>query len=47
VLKLRFIDKINLWEQVMYHVRQDSLSGPAVIAYADTLIRADFELDPS
>lgn len=23
----------------------DSLSGPAVIAYADTLIRADFELD--
>lgn len=23
-----------------------SLSGPAVIAYADTLIRADFELDP-
>jgi glucose-1-phosphate thymidylyltransferase len=27
-------------------VRQDSLSGPAVIAYADTLIRADFELDP-
>jgi glucose-1-phosphate thymidylyltransferase len=28
-------------------VRQDSLSGPAVIAYADTLIRADFELDPS
>jgi glucose-1-phosphate thymidylyltransferase len=24
---------------------QDSLSGPAVIAYADTLIRADF-LDP-
>ena len=25
---------------------QDSLSGPAVIAYADTLIRADFELDP-
>jgi len=24
-----------------------SLSGPAVIAYADTLIRADFELDPS
>lgn len=26
---------------------KDSLSGPAVIAYADTLIRADFELDPS
>jgi glucose-1-phosphate thymidylyltransferase len=25
---------------------KDSLSGPAVIAYADTLIRADFELDP-
>ncbi|WP_417557058.1 sugar phosphate nucleotidyltransferase [Mesoflavibacter zeaxanthinifaciens] len=24
----------------------DSLSGPAVIAYADTLIRADFNLDP-
>lgn len=24
---------------------QDSLSGPAVIAYADTLIRADFDLD--
>ncbi len=24
-----------------------SLSGPAVIAYADTLIRAEFELDPS
>ena len=24
---------------------KDSLSGPAVIAYADTLIRADFELD--
>jgi glucose-1-phosphate thymidylyltransferase len=24
---------------------KDSLSGP-VIAYADTLIRADFELDP-
>lgn len=24
---------------------EDSLSGPAVIAYADTLIRADFELD--
>jgi len=24
---------------------QDSLSGPAVIAYADTLIRADFNLD--
>jgi glucose-1-phosphate thymidylyltransferase len=23
-----------------------SLSGPAVIAYADTLIRADFDLDP-
>jgi glucose-1-phosphate thymidylyltransferase len=26
-------------------VRKDSLSGPAVIAYADTLIRADFDLD--
>jgi glucose-1-phosphate thymidylyltransferase len=26
---------------------KESLSGPAVIAYADTLIRADFELDPS
>lgn len=26
---------------------KDSLSGPAVIAYADTLIRADFELDTS
>ncbi|MBK0369557.1 sugar phosphate nucleotidyltransferase [Flavobacterium agrisoli] len=25
---------------------KDSLSGPAVVAYADTLIRADFELDP-
>ena len=25
---------------------KESLSGPAVIAYADTLIRADFELDP-
>lgn len=25
----------------------DSLSGPAVIAYADTLIRADFKLDPA
>lgn len=25
---------------------KDSLSGPAVIAYADTLIRADFKLDP-
>jgi glucose-1-phosphate thymidylyltransferase len=25
---------------------QDSLSGPTVIAYADTLFRADFELDP-
>ncbi len=25
---------------------KDSLSGPAVIAYADTLIRANFELDP-
>ncbi|MGY0391307.1 sugar phosphate nucleotidyltransferase [Bizionia sp. KMM 8389] len=25
---------------------QESLSGPAVIAYADTLIRADFNLDP-
>jgi glucose-1-phosphate thymidylyltransferase len=24
---------------------KDSLSGPAVIAYADTLIRADFDLD--
>ena len=24
----------------------DSLSGPAVVAYADTLIRADFTLDP-
>jgi glucose-1-phosphate thymidylyltransferase len=24
----------------------ESLSGPAVIAYADTLIRADFDLDP-
>jgi glucose-1-phosphate thymidylyltransferase len=24
---------------------EDSLSGPAVIAYADTLIRADFDLD--
>ncbi|NLN26369.1 MAG: NTP transferase domain-containing protein [Bacteroidetes bacterium] len=24
---------------------EDSLSGPAVVAYADTLIRADFELD--
>ncbi|CAA9202500.1 sugar phosphate nucleotidyltransferase [Flavobacterium collinsii] len=26
---------------------KESLSGPAVIAYADTLIRADFELDPA
>lgn len=26
---------------------EESLSGPAVIAYADTLIRADFELDPN
>lgn len=26
---------------------KESLSGPAVIAYADTLIRADFELDTS
>ncbi|MEL6483726.1 MAG: sugar phosphate nucleotidyltransferase [Bacteroidota bacterium] len=26
---------------------KESLSGPAVIAYADTLIRADFELDAS
>lgn len=26
---------------------KDSLSGPAVIAYADTLIRADFNLDPT
>lgn len=26
---------------------KESLSGPAVIAYADTLIRADFELDPT
>lgn len=26
---------------------KDSLSGPAVIAYADTLIRADFDLDMS
>lgn len=25
---------------------KESLSGPAVIAYADTLIKADFELDP-
>ncbi|MGB3590873.1 MAG: sugar phosphate nucleotidyltransferase [Nonlabens sp.] len=25
---------------------QESLSGPAVVAYADTLIRADFKLDP-
>src|SRR5210317_1931634 len=25
---------------------KDSLSGPAVIAYADTLIRADFDLNP-
>ncbi len=26
---------------------KDSLSGPAVIAYADTLIQADFDLDPT
>lgn len=26
---------------------KESLNGPAVVAYADTLIRADFELDPS
>lgn len=26
---------------------KDSLQGPAVIAYADTLIQADFELDPA
>lgn len=26
---------------------KESLSGPAVIAYADTLIRADFNLDPN
>jgi glucose-1-phosphate thymidylyltransferase len=26
---------------------KDSLSGPAVIAYADTLIRANFKLDPN
>ena len=26
---------------------KESLSGPAVIAYADTLIRADFDLDPN
>lgn len=26
---------------------KDSLSGPAVIAYADTLIQANFDLDPS
>jgi len=26
---------------------KESLSGPAVIAYADTLIQADFDLDPS
>jgi len=25
---------------------EDSLSGPAVVAYADTLIRADFDLNP-
>ncbi|WP_338732207.1 sugar phosphate nucleotidyltransferase [Mangrovimonas cancribranchiae] len=25
---------------------KESLSGPAVVAYADTLIRADFDLDP-
>jgi glucose-1-phosphate thymidylyltransferase len=25
---------------------KESLSGPAVIAYTDTLIRADFDLDP-
>jgi glucose-1-phosphate thymidylyltransferase len=30
----------------MLSCAKDSLSGPAVIAYADTLIRADFELDP-
>ena len=23
-----------------------SLEGPAVVAYADTLIRADFDIDP-
>jgi glucose-1-phosphate thymidylyltransferase len=28
------------------HVCQRFTSGPAVIAYADTLIRADFDLDP-
>jgi len=26
---------------------KDSLSGPAVVAYADTLIQADFKLDPA
>lgn len=26
---------------------KDSLSGPAVVAYADTLFKADFELDPT
>jgi len=26
---------------------EESLSGPAVVAYADTLIKADFQLDPS
>ncbi len=26
---------------------KDSLSGPAVVAYADTLIQAEFQLDPS
>ena len=26
---------------------KDSLTGPAVIAYADTLIQAEFDLDPS
>lgn len=26
---------------------KDSLSGPAVVAYADTLIQAEFDLDPS
>jgi glucose-1-phosphate thymidylyltransferase len=30
----------------MLSCAEGSLSGPAVIAYADTLIRADFELDP-
>lgn len=28
-------------------MRKESLSGPAVIAYADTLIQANFELDPT